>query len=83
MFFLLRALCCKVQRELAVKESSILVLYSNTNILEACFSLMRTSKGDTALKYARMVGTLDTRHQLMAIESNQCMKVILLKKITN
>ena len=52
------------------KESYIPFLHSNTSILEAYFSLVRASKGDTPLKYAGMVGTLDTRHSVLALESN-------------
>ena len=45
-----------------VKELYILVLYSNTSILEVYFSLVCASKGDIALKYAIIIGTLDTCH---------------------
>jgi len=45
-------------------------LHSNTSILEAYFSLVRARKGDTPLKYATMVGTLDSRNQMTALESN-------------
>ena len=45
-------------------------MHSNKSVLEAHFSLMRMRKGETPLEYAGTVGTLDTRHQLMAIENS-------------
>jgi hypothetical protein len=51
---------------------SVPFLHSNTSILEACFSMIRAGKGDTALHYPGMVGTLDTTKAMLHLENNKC-----------
>ena len=50
---------------------SVPFLHSNTSILEAYFSMIRAGKGDTALQYPGMVGTLDTSKAVLYLENNK------------